>query len=72
MPLLESDLRRGSLPFNARTLSYVNRPDGRQVEYDGHPLYLYAGDSSLRQIEGSGNGTDGTWFAVTPDLKPTG
>jgi predicted lipoprotein with Yx(FWY)xxD motif len=72
IPLLESDLRRGSLPFNARALSYVNRPDGRQVEYDGHPLYLYAGDSSLRQIEGSGNGTDGTWFTVTPDLKPTG
>jgi predicted lipoprotein with Yx(FWY)xxD motif len=70
MPLLESDLRRGSLPFTARALSYVNRPDGRQVEYDGHPLYLYAGDSSLKQIEGSGNGTDGTWFAVTPDLKP--
>ena len=63
MPLLESDLRRGSLPFNARALSYVNRPDGRQVEYDGHPLYLYAGDSALRQIEGSGNGTDETWFA---------
>ena len=47
-------------------------PDGRQVEYEGHPLYLYAGDSALRQIEGSGNGTDGTWFAVTPDLKPVG
>jgi predicted lipoprotein with Yx(FWY)xxD motif len=44
----------------------------RQVEYDGHPLYLYAGDSALRQIEGSGNGTDGTWFAVTPNLKPVG
>ncbi len=43
-----------------------------QVEYDGHPLYLYAGDSSLWEIEGSGNGTDGTWFAVTPDLKPAG
>ena len=60
----------GSLPFNARALSHVNRPDGRQVEYDGHPLYLYAGDSSPWQIEGSGNGTDGTWFAVTRDLKP--
>ena len=50
----------------------VNRPDGRQVEYDGHPLYLYAGDSTLRQIEGSGKGTDGAWFAVSPDLKPVG
>ena len=69
LPLLESDLRRGSLPFSARTLSYVDGPDGRQVEYEGHPLYVYAGDSSVRQIEGSGDGTDETWFAVTPDLK---
>ena len=69
LPLLESELERGSLPFNARTLSYVNGPDGKQVEYDGHPLYLYVGDSSLRRIEGSGDGTDATWFAVTPGLK---
>ncbi len=68
LPLLESELRRGSLPFSARALSYVSGPDGRH----GHPLYLYAGDSSLWEIEGSGNGTDGTWFAVTPDLKPAG
>jgi predicted lipoprotein with Yx(FWY)xxD motif len=70
LPLLESELERGSLPFSARTLSYVNGPDGRQVEYDGHPLYLYAGDSSLRKMEASGDDTDGTWFAVTPGLKP--
>jgi predicted lipoprotein with Yx(FWY)xxD motif len=70
LPLLESELQQGSLPFNAGTLSYVNGPDGRQVEYDGHPLYLYVGDSSLRSIQGSGDGTDPTWFAVTPGLKP--
>jgi predicted lipoprotein with Yx(FWY)xxD motif len=72
LPLLESDLRQGSLPFTVRTLSYVNGPDGRQVEYEGHPLYMYAGDSLLRQKEGSGDGTDWTWFAVTPDVTPPG
>jgi hypothetical protein len=30
---------------------------------------MYAGDSSQRWIQGSGDGTDGMWFAVTPDLK---
>jgi predicted lipoprotein with Yx(FWY)xxD motif len=58
-----------SSPGRDRTLSYVDGPDGRQVEYEGHPLYVYAGDSSVQQIEGSGDGTDETWFAVTPDLK---
>jgi predicted lipoprotein with Yx(FWY)xxD motif len=72
LPLLESDLRQGSLPFSARTLSCVNGSDGRQVEYEGHPLYMYAGDSLLRQKEGSGDGTDWTWFAVTPDVTPHG
>ena len=41
-----------------------------EAEYEGHPLYLYAGDSSGRWVQGSGNGADGTWFVVTPDLKP--
>ena len=70
LPLLASELQRGSLPFSPGMLSYVNGPGGRQVEYDGHPLHLYAGDSSLRQTEGSGDGTDRTWFAVTQGLKP--
>jgi predicted lipoprotein with Yx(FWY)xxD motif len=70
LPLLESDLGPGSVPFRARALSYLDGPDGRQVEYQGHPLYLHAGDSSARWAQGTGNGADGTWFVVTPDLKP--
>ena len=60
----------GSLPFNARALSCQPAPTAGKSSTTGHPLYLYAGDSSSWQIEGSGNGTDGTWFAVTRDLKP--
>ena len=49
----------GILPFSARTLSYIDGPDGKQVEYEGHPLYLYAGDSSQRWMLGSGDDTKG-------------
>jgi predicted lipoprotein with Yx(FWY)xxD motif len=70
LPLLESELKPGFLALSGRALSYLDGPDGRQAEYEGHPLYLYAGDSSGRWVQGSGNGADGTWFVVTPDLKP--
>jgi predicted lipoprotein with Yx(FWY)xxD motif len=70
LPLLAPDLRRGFLPFSAKALSYVAGPAGRQVEYDHHPLYLYAGDSSGQSVQGRGNSIDGTWFVVTPALKP--
>lgn len=47
---------------------------GQQAEYNGHPLYMYGGDSAAGQANGDGIG--GIWFVVTPDLKaqttPTG
>jgi hypothetical protein len=68
--LLESELGRGSIPFSERALSYVDGADGRQVEYYGHPLYLYAGTRPNGWVQGSGSGTGGTWFVVTPKLEP--
>jgi len=50
----------------------VREPDhgddgnGRQVEYDGHPLYRYAGDSGADQANGEGKG--GVWFVATSSL----
>jgi predicted lipoprotein with Yx(FWY)xxD motif len=38
-----------------------------QATYDGHPLYLFAGDKTMD--EASGNGVDavgGLWWAITP------
>ena len=42
----------------------------QQVTYDGHPLYLYSGDSKAGDANGQGIG--GIWFAVTPDGEPAG
>ncbi len=38
---------------------------GTQVTYNGHPLYLYSGDSASGQANGEGMG--GVWYAVTAD-----
>jgi predicted lipoprotein with Yx(FWY)xxD motif len=42
----------------------VRRPDGgkRQLTYDGHPLYRYAGDRS--KADANGEGVGGQWYAV--------
>ena len=41
-----------------------------QVTYDGHPLYLFSGDTKAGQANGQGVG--GIWFAVTPDGNAAG
>lgn len=40
--------------------------NGRQVEYKGHPLYTFSGDSAPGQTTGEGFG--GIWHVVTPNL----
>jgi len=57
-----------TLPSGVKgTLSTITRKDGsKQVAYDGHPLYTYAGDSSPGQAKGNGvtlNG--GVWHEAT-------
>ena len=47
------------------TLGTITRPDGgRQVTYDGRPLYRYSGDQDPGQA--NGQGIQGVWFAMTP------
>ncbi|MGD0832926.1 MAG: hypothetical protein ABSA40_00685 [Candidatus Dormibacteria bacterium] len=48
-------------------LTVVDGANGRQVEYGGHPLYHYSGDSAPGQA--NGEGLLGEWFVVTPDLS---
>jgi predicted lipoprotein with Yx(FWY)xxD motif len=43
----------------------ANTAGGTQVTYNGHPLYLYSGDSASGQANGEGIG--GVWYAVTAD-----
>ena len=48
-------------------LSLVVDANGKQVAYNGHPLYTYSGDSAPGQTTGEGFG--GVWFVVTPGLS---
>jgi predicted lipoprotein with Yx(FWY)xxD motif len=58
-------------PTSATTLpgklSAQTTANGNQVEYNGHLLYTYAGDSGPGQT--NGEGLFGKWFVTTPNLK---
>ncbi len=66
-PLLVS----GSNPPTSATslpgkLSVQTDANGAQVEYNGHPLYTFSGDTGPGQTTGEGFG--GIWHVVTPTL----
>ena len=52
----------------ASDLGTITRSDGtKQVTYDGHPLYYFAGDSAAKQTNGQGSDSFGAkWWLVTP------
>src|SRR5215468_7273001 len=52
----------------AGMLSTITRSDGtKQVTYDGHPLYYYAGDTGPGMDNGQGlNGFGAVWWLVAP------
>ena len=53
----------------AGMLGTTTRDDGTtQVTYDGHPLYLYSGDSASGDANGEGIGD--VWYAVTSQGTP--
>jgi predicted lipoprotein with Yx(FWY)xxD motif len=43
----------------------TNDGNGLQVEYQGHPLYLYSGDTAPGQT--NGDGVAGQWHVATPN-----
>jgi predicted lipoprotein with Yx(FWY)xxD motif len=47
-------------------LTVVTDANGKQVEYNGHPLYTYSGDTGPGQTTGEGFG--GVWHVCTPSL----
>jgi predicted lipoprotein with Yx(FWY)xxD motif len=52
----------------ASDLGTITRSDGtKQVTYDGHPLYYFAGDSGSGQTSGQGSdGFGAKWWLVSP------
>lgn len=48
-------------------LGILNDANGRQVTYNGHPLYLFAVDSGPRQT--TGEGEEGDWHVATTTLS---
>ena len=52
----------------AADLGTITRPDGsKQVTYDGHALYYFAGDSGPGQANGQGSDSFGAkWWLVAP------
>jgi len=52
----------------AKDLGTITRSDGtRQVTYDGHPLYFFAGDTGPGQTAGQGSDSFGAkWWLVSP------
>jgi predicted lipoprotein with Yx(FWY)xxD motif len=48
------------------TLSVLNGTNGNQVQYNGHLLYIYSGDTAPSQTNGAG--LFGKWFVCTPSL----
>jgi predicted lipoprotein with Yx(FWY)xxD motif len=53
---------------NAALLGTITRPDGtKQVTYNGHPLYFFAGDSSSGEAKGQGSTAFGAgWYVLAP------
>jgi predicted lipoprotein with Yx(FWY)xxD motif len=66
-PLLLSSGQPTSASSVSGTLTTASTGNGSQVEYDGHPLYRYSGDSGADQSNGEGIG--GIWFVATPSLS---
>lgn len=61
-PLLSNTMTiTSSVPLPLQ-LTVVKTANGNQVEYDGHPLYTYSGDTMPQQFSGRGLGM--VWYLV--------
>jgi predicted lipoprotein with Yx(FWY)xxD motif len=67
-PVTASGTVTASGGAKASDLGTITRSDGsKQVTYDGHPLYYFAGDSGPGQVNGQGSdGFGAKWWLVAP------
>jgi predicted lipoprotein with Yx(FWY)xxD motif len=66
-PLMKKGTLRGATGVKAKLLGTTKRKNGkRQVTYNHHPLYLYAGDAGAGQVSGQGlNFFGGKWYVLS-------
>ncbi len=71
-PALTSSAGSVSAPSSVGgNFTFYSGPNGHQVEYNGHPLYTYSGDTGPDQSKGEG--VLGIWYVATPGLSaPSG
>jgi hypothetical protein len=66
-PLLASGKPTAGMGLTASQLATVARSGGRQVIYNGHPLYLYVGDKKPGDVTGQAVTAFGAaWFVLSP------
>ena len=67
-PVTTTSTATASGSAKASDLGTITRTDGtKQVTYDGHPLYYFAGDSGPGTATGQGSDSFGAkWWLVTP------
>jgi predicted lipoprotein with Yx(FWY)xxD motif len=66
-PLMKKGTLRAGTGVKAKLLGTTKRKNGkRQVTYNHHPLYLYAGDNGAGQVSGQGlNFFGGKWYVLS-------
>ena len=66
-PLMKKGTLRAGTGVKAKLLGTTMRKNGkRQVTYNHHPLYLYAGDAGAGQVSGQGlNFFGGKWYVLS-------
>jgi predicted lipoprotein with Yx(FWY)xxD motif len=66
-PLLTNGKPKAGKGAQSKLLGTTVRKSGSQVTYDGHPLYLYAGDKKAGQTNGQGSTNFGArWYVLAP------
>lgn len=70
-PLTTNGDVASSLDGLSGALGTLTDGNGRQVVYNGHPLYSYSLDTGTGDARGQG-AEGGNWSVVTPDITPLG
>jgi predicted lipoprotein with Yx(FWY)xxD motif len=71
-PLVTTSKPTAGSGVTSSLLSTTRRTNGtEQVTYNGHPLYLFAGDTAPHQTNGQGsNGFGAPWYVLSPRGNP--